>query len=167
MTERAQTINLRPESNEESVNVQNQNPVQVQRMLLEEKIEDKILREKLPTVFDQYRFVVKELGYYLPKWEAKSDRPKWATEKYLVGIIQGAVFGIKKEKVKKPVDYKNRYTKGEMLQVLDSLADRPLGFTTGNEPPVKWLIKVIYSLNPNHEMFQTIEEKTKRTIPEE
>ncbi len=144
-----------------------QNSTQVERMLLEEKIDYNVLREKLPTVFDQYRFVVNKLGYYLPTWKTKTKRPKWATEKYLVGIMEGRIFGIKKNSIKKPGEFQNRYTKGEMLQVLEDLAGKELGFETGNEPPVNWLKKVIYSLNPNHKMFQTMEDSIKRTIPEE
>ena len=97
----------------------------------------------------------------------KGEKLKWAFEKYLVGVITRENFGLKIEDLKKPAAMFKRQTKGELYTILQGLTSKPLGFELETAPPVKWFIKVIYSLKPDHEMFKPVTDSIKKTIPKE
>ena len=136
-------------------------------MAEEESIELSLLRQKLPTTWAQYRFITVDLKIDLPKWEKMNKRPKWATEKYLLGVIFGKYFSIKKESVKEPeIDLKD-CSKGQLIKILETLAQKELGFEKGREPKKEWLKKIIYSLDPNNEIFRRSEDKIRKIISKE
>ena len=136
-----------------------------QKMEIEEKVPYTEIRMRLPTVWDQYRFLVDNQKLYLPKWEKVSKKPKWATEKYLVDVMLGKNFSLKIEQIKKAPPVTRQMTKGELLELLERLANKPLGFEFDRGPPKKWVKKMIYSLNPDHEIFKPTIEEVIKTIP--
>jgi len=138
-----------------------------QKMETEEKVPYNEIRSRLPTVSDQYRFLVDKKKIYLPKWNKKDEKPKWATEKYLVSVMLNKTLSLKKEEVKKPPEVTKKLTKGEILKILEGLVNQPLGFETDREPTNKWLITIIYSIKPDHEIFKPIVEEATKTIPTE
>ena len=85
----------------------------------------------------------------------------------MIGVLLKKNFSLKIEEIKKPVEVTEKLTIGELRKILEGLIDKPLGFEVDRPPPTKWLIKVIYSLNPNHEIFQPIKEDITKTIPKE
>lgn len=133
----------------------------------DERIPLEEIRSRLPTVWDQYKFITEAEKIYLPRWENISHKPKWASEKYLVGVMLKKYFGLKRELIRKPVSVVKRQTKGELVKILEGLVKKPLGFDMDRKPPKKWLVKIIYSLNPNHEIFQPATEKIMKLIPKE
>ena len=138
-----------------------------QTMEIEEKIPYTEIRKRLPTIWDQYRFVVDKQKIYLPKWKTRDKKPKWATEKYLVNVMLKKNFGLDLKNLKKPEEPLAGLTKGEMINILEQLVNKPLGFEEERNPPKKWLITVIYSLKPDHEMFKPVTEEITKTIPRE
>ena len=137
----------------------------LERMEIEEKVPYDEIRMRLPTVWDQYRFLVDIKNIYLPKWDKINKKPKWATEKYLVGVMLNRIFSLKIEQIKKPPPVTKKKKKGQMLQILEQFANKPLGFEVEREPQKKWLIKMIYSLDQNNEIFRPAIQEIKKTIP--
>ncbi len=142
-------------------------PRQEVEMLIEDKISNLALRQRLPTIWDQYRFLWDNKKVYLPKWRIKRNRPKCITEKYLLGVLLRQNFAINQDQVKKPLEVTKSCTKIQLINILEELASKPLGFEIDKEPENKWLITMIYSLNPNHEIFKTVEETAARVFPKE
>ena len=99
------------------------------------------------------------------------EKGEWKTE---VGIwkISGWCDNSRKlwskiEDLKKPAAMLKKQTKGELYTILQGLTSKPLGFELETAPPVKWFIKVIYSLKSDHEMFKPVTDSIKKTIPKE
>ncbi len=134
-------------------------------MIDEKQIDLKILRERLPTVHHQYKFATENLGIYLPKWEIISKRPKWLTEDYLFGVMTEKYFSIPKAQIRKPKKVYKNLTKAELSAILEKLAKKNLGFRIDYEPEKKWFHKLIYSLDPTHELFRPVDAEIKATIP--
>lgn len=145
---------------------QNRNLASDQKMVPETSVLKEELRQRLPTVYHMYKFVRDKLKIELPRWEKVTKRPKWATEQYLLGIIQGRYFALEKSSVKEPVTVKKDKTKGELREILENLAGKELGIGLDYEPKKEWLIKMIYSLDQNNEIFKSAEDETRATIPE-
>ena len=125
------------------------------------------LRQRIPTLLDLYKFVTENRRFYLPKWKKGKEKQKCINENYLMGILNEQTFTISKDKIKKPVEVTRSCTKLELLKILEELADKPLNFECGFEPDKKWLLKVIFSLNPNHRIFRPVEKIVTRTLPKE
>lgn len=136
-------------------------------MVDEVRIPNLELRRRFPTVQILYNFLVQDKNLYLPKWKDPKNRPKFITEEYLFKVLEGKYFSIKRDKIKKPVEVTKKCTKGELLKILQMLSEKPLGFEFDKEPNVGWLLKVIYSLNPDHEIFKPVEEIVQKTISKE
>ncbi len=164
LTEKTENYSTSENRSKNQENVWNTNQ---ERMIIEEKITNLELRQRLPTIRDQYKFLVDEKKLYLPKWKILRNRPKCITEKYLLGILMGQIFSIKEDKIKKPKDITKNLTKLELQKILEGLVDKPLGFEIDREPDRKWLVKVIYSLSPNNEVFQSTEQELGKLLPKE
>jgi len=134
-------------------------------MIDEERLSIQMLRQRLPTTWSLYSFLVENQKIFLPPWKNRRKRPKWATAKYLEGILADKFFLIKRDQVRKPGKGGESVSKGELVDFLGALVDKELGFEKEREPSVKWLRKVLYSINPQHKIFQTATMKMERTIP--
>ena len=100
----------------------------------------------------------------LPEWKS-SHRPKWATQKYLLGVTKDEYLSIPKDSVRDPVKVVQYKSKGELIKILEESTDKKLGFEIEFEPKIEWLITVIYSINPNHKIFQPLDTVIKTTLP--
>ncbi len=75
---------------------------------------------------------------YLPKWNRKGSRQKWANEKYLLDVISGRNFSIKMKDIIKPEEVTQERSKKELIRDLQRLVkEKPLGFEKNSEPPLK------------------------------
>lgn len=138
-----------------------------QGMDIEEKVPYSEIRKRLPSVWAIYRFIVDKQKVYLPEWKYKFKKPKWATEKYLKDVMLKNNFALDKNKKKDPEELEIKLTRGELISILEQITNKPLGFETGREPPKEWLVTVIYSLNPDHQMFKPVANEIKRTVTKE
>lgn len=136
-----------------------------QRMIAEERVISKLLRERLPTIYDQYKFVTETQNKDLPYWKNSVKRPKWVTEEYLRGVMEDKYFSLTKDQTREPVKVTKEATKGELREYIERLSGKNLGFGIGQEPKKKWLLKILYSIQPNHEVFRPTEDEVKTTIP--
>lgn len=137
-----------------------------QKMIPEESVVSKLLRERLPTVYDQYKFVTEVQNKDLPPWKHSTKRPKWATERYFRGVMEDKYFSLTKDLVKEPVKVIRDKTKGELREILEECSGKDLGFEIDCEPKKKWLVKMVYSVKQDHEMFKPAEDEIKTVIPE-
>lgn len=125
------------------------------------------LRLKLPTVWDIYNFLTNTRDLYLPKWKNPHSRPKVISEKYLLSVMFGQAFSIKRDQIRTPKVVQSDITSAELLKILEEIADKPLNFEKGRPPHVKWLKKVIYSIKPDHPIFTSVKEKINKMITPE
>jgi len=56
-------------------------------------------------------------------------------------------------------------SKRKLIGYLEKEADKPLGLNFMKEPPIKWITKLLYSLNPEHKIFKAKTERFDRQIP--
>jgi len=104
----------------------------------------------------------------MPKWKGRKRRPKWVSEKYLTGVLTELYDSIKQSEIKNPVGLVKSALKAEIIRYLQGSVNRDLGFQKGNEPGTRWLVKVLYSANPNHEIFlQAKDAEISKTILQE
>ncbi len=142
------------------------NQISINNQMVDEKQVDLLmLRERLPTIYHQYQFITENLGLYLPPWKVISKRPKWATENYLFGVMTEKYFSIPRAQLKKPKKVYKKLTKAELSTILEKLCGKDLGFKIDYEPEKKWYHNLIYSLDPNHELFRPVDQIIKATIP--
>ncbi len=136
-------------------------------MLEDGLVSSNFLRERLPTIRDFYLFLRDAENIYLPTWGANFRRPRWASEKYLEGILTEKYFFLRKDEVRKPVPrLVAEKTRVELVSYLEKEVDKPLGFTTARCVPKKYVTKLLYSVNPEHELFKRVFEKRGRKIPQ-
>lgn len=94
--------------------------------------------------------LVKEEGWFIPKQEARAS-----TVKYLLEVVQGACFRIKQTDVKPYTTERTKWSKLDILSYLQSkhLLNVRLGFTIENLPDRNWLLSVLHTIEPSHEIF--------------
>jgi len=104
-----------------------------------------------------YRMVAEE-GWYLPKKESRC-----CTAKYLFGVIGGYYFRILVADVKFCVDEKVRLPKIDLIAHLETkvLNGPKLGFGPESLPDRTWLLNVLFTFQPEHEVFSGITEVEK------
>jgi len=125
------------------------------------------LRARLPTAWDLYCFLRDVENIYLPPWKSKNTRPTWAQGVYFEGILTGKYFFIRRNQVKGAVPKIKKQSQADLIRFLEDEADKPLGFKPGRDPPGKWMVKLLYSLNPDHKIFKPVVEKLDKEIPRE
>jgi len=125
------------------------------------------LRQRLPTLWDLYQFLVHSEDIYLPPWREQTKRPIWVTENYLEGVLQKKYYQIKRSQVRKAIPITKRIKKHELLQYLQQEVDKPLGFKEEREPDARWLTKALYNVNPAHEVFEQEDDSLRRLIPKD
>ena len=108
-----------------------------------------ILNKMLGNVQNFYYSLLNE-GWFLPLFDRNC-----ITFDYLWNVFLGKYFRIKRNEIKQGILFKN-ITKTQLLQALNSKIDN-LGFDTQKIPEKQWMINVLFTVNPNHEIF----EKTK------
>lgn len=151
------------------VNADNVNNPQLNLDVIEEdvKLPVSFLRQKFPTVWEFYRYLVDIRMLYLPQWTIKSKKPKCITEKYLYNILISKNFSVKSSLISVPPVVTKQYPKSGLINWLSKLTELPLGFEYDNYPKKEWIITVIYSLKKDHEIFQKVTDSVKRSIPQE
>ena len=96
-----------------------------------------------------YRLVSEE-GYYLPRYDSRC-----ITTNYLLEVMKGSVFRICATDVKVCLSERIRYSKIDMISLLETkyLGNTKLGITPDALPNREWLVNVIYTIDPYHDMF--------------
>ena len=93
-----------------------------------------------------------ENGFHLPNFKIKA-----ISDEYLEGILKKKFFSIAQSSIKTPKIFQKNTIQG-LLKLLISELDRtqrkPLGFDDFKPPNNKWLIKVLYSINPDLDILQ-------------
>lgn len=137
-------------------------------MIPEEQISVEVLRQKFPDVRTLYEYMVERRGLYLPSWPKSGERPKCLTQRYLFDVMIGKAYSITKDKIKTPSETRRIMTKGENYKRIGKASrTTKLLFEEDREPKIDWLVTVIYSLKPDHEMFKSAFQDVRRTVPKE
>jgi hypothetical protein len=90
-----------------------------------------------------------EKGYYLP-----DIRSRIITTDYLVKVSKGINFGIKSDQIKSHPLERKRWSSLDMVSWLSNrLYPLELGFSSNKLPNRKWLLDVVWSIEPKHEIF--------------
>ena len=110
-----------------------------------EEISLSTLNKLLGSVHNFYLALVDQ-GWSLPKFSRNS-----ITFQYLWNVFMGDCFRIKRENVKKGVTFK-RISKKELFFRINLLI-KNFGFTNEKIPEKDWLIDILYTIDPNNEVF--------------
>jgi len=97
-----------------------------------------------------HRLITTAEGIYLPSVEARCT-----TNKYMLGVVARKYWPIKIADVKIRLVEKTRWSKVDMIAYIDSLIINcpKLGFSTDALPDRAWLVNVLFTLEPNHDVF--------------
>jgi hypothetical protein len=104
-----------------------------------------------------YRMVEEE-GAFLPKFKSRA-----ITTRYLTGVLSGEFFKFEKSKTLMPLPEKKIFSKIDLLALIcEKMGNIDLGFSPDHMPDRHFLLSLVYSLSPNHEIFTgvTDDEKT-------
>jgi len=107
-----------------------------------------------------YDILVNQKGLYLPNLETKA-----ITDKYLIGVLKGEFFRIERTACKVPPKPTKRVSVPDLIEILEKLSQKTLGFDVLTPPNKEWLVSVIYALDANHDLFAPIHAKEMREIP--
>ena len=129
-------------------------------------VDSDFLRERLPSLWDIYWFLRDVEKICLPPWKSKTRRHRWISHTYFEGLLTEKYFCLKRSQVKTPVPKIRWISKRKLIEFLEKEVDKPLGFTFTREPPTRWIIKMLYSVNPQHKIFKPQVEKYHRRIPQ-
>jgi hypothetical protein len=96
-----------------------------------------------------YRLVIEE-GWYLPKEESRC-----CNTKYLFDVMSGRIFRIQQNNVKSCFGEKLKWSKLDILSYLQSkyLGGMEFGFSVENLPNREWLVNILFTYEPSHELF--------------
>ena len=98
-------------------------------------------------------------GDYLP-----DKKSPCITKNYLLQVLYSHVFRIKRKEKKVGYMFK-KVSKIQLIEILDGLTEKELGFDEFNTPDKNWLVNTIYTLNENHDIFKyEIEEEPETEI---
>lgn len=93
---------------------------------------------------------------------------KGVTTAYLMKVVRGEVFTISKEKYKKFRGDIQNVTKAELNNWITEECGMSTGFELDLLPSKKWLLNCLYSLNPEHIIFQQQQQHQRPVLrPEE
>lgn len=110
---------------------------------------------------DLRRFLEKTKHIILPDTSLRG-----VTTAYLLQAARGEILTIPKEKYKHfRGELQKRATKSEVHAMILQMTDKGTGFTEDNLPSKEWLLDCLYSLDENHPLFDTIEDKVSREFP--
>jgi len=104
------------------------------------------LNKMLGNVQNFYLALVDQ-GWSLPKFNRNC-----ITFQYLWNVFTGACFRIKRANVKKGFIFK-KISKKELFEIVN-LQVPHLGFSNEKIPEKDWLIDILYTIHPNHEIFE-------------
>jgi len=93
------------------------------------------------------------------------SKSKDVTDKYLFWVLRQEIFTIMREKCSVPPKLSRRATVVDLIEILTSLTQLPLGFDCLTPPNKEWLIQAIYHLKPTHEIFQSAKSLEMRALP--
>ena len=111
------------------------------------------LNELFPSKASIYNTLI-EIGYSLPC----QDKSKMTSE-YLFKVFNNIVFTIRRKEMKFGFSFR-KTSKAELIQILDNLTPNcQLGFDELHPPDRDWLINCIYTLKPDHNIFEFEEHK--------
>jgi hypothetical protein len=104
-----------------------------------------------------YRLVSHD-DWFLPKEKARS-----ITTNYLFQVMQGSVFRIRTEHVKHYITERVRWSKIDLLSYIQSkhLRDSSFGFGADRLPDRYWLLSILHTFEPSHEVFNGVSESDK------
>lgn len=104
----------------------------------------------LPNKSCLYRFLVRDLGYYLPKESSKAIR-----EAYLLGVLRGEFYSLKNNE-KKELMLKEDLSAGksELIDELIQKVPKSMGFSLETAPNRDWLLDVLNTLDPNNRLLK-------------
>src|SRR5690242_5023322 len=122
-------------------------------MDLRKEIPKRELREKFPTAESLYSHLEIAKGFYLPVYEDAQNRDQAITIDYLFDVLNGSAFAIQREAIKKPPRLQKSCLKIELKEKIEKLSSKPCLFPEGRLPAKEWLVEVLYSLNPQDELF--------------
>ena len=115
----------------------------------------------IPNLQAFYDILSENKGYFLPKFNSKC-----ITEDYLLSVAKKEVWAIKKEGLKFGTLRKKAFTP-ELIDILQSKVDKPLGFTQERIPNKEWLIHCLYSVDSQNEVFKGLISGFSRELPAE
>ena len=99
-----------------------------------------------------YRLVSEE-GYYLPKSDSRC-----CTARYLFDVMSGTVFRILVKDIRISLDQKKKWPKIDLICYLEQnfLNGQKFGFGPEKLPDRTWITNVLYTFDPNDEIFSGI-----------
>ena len=138
-------------------------------MIDEASISRSELRKRLPTLEKMYDFCVDDLGYYMPRFDSWTRKAKCITEDYLWGVIIGQYWSLKISDLRYPKKLKQTIPKRDLVAILQNEFNiQNLGFDSDHYPDKKWVITIIFTLNPFQRIFMTpgevIQSNSKRVM---
>jgi hypothetical protein len=95
-------------------------------------------------------YMVRKLGYYLPE-----DHTKAMTCSFLLKTAQGTIWRIKTSDVKPYVTLFLTWSCVDLLAYIKEvlLKDEIVGFDLDKMPDKRYMLNIIHTINPGHEMF--------------
>ena len=94
--------------------------------------------------------LVSDEGFYLPNKESRC-----CTSRYLFDVMAGNVFRIKIQDVRVCLNWKVKWTKIDIIAYLEAnyIRNQKFGFGVENLPDRPWITNILYTFNPEHEVF--------------
>ena len=99
-----------------------------------------------------YRLVMEE-GYYLPKSDSRC-----CTARYLFDVMAGSVFRILVKDIRISLEQKKKWPKIDLICHIEQnfLNGQKFGFGPEKLPDRQWITNVLYTFDPNHEIFSGV-----------
>ena len=106
-------------------------------------------------------------GFYLPKRNSRC-----ITIEYLLQLSNREVFSIEQSKAIKYDNYKILKIEKiqlykELMKQITKISEKKLGFTYKNLPNKKWLVDVLFTINPDNTLFTLLDKEIYRTVSAE